>query len=255
MNAKSVKNILFGAAAALSIVAVGFTSCGGKAAQSQGRPETPQNQADSVTSQPPAPAGSLTATSEHDERGPTAEAQAPATTAGGGTEKQESETCEEAALKPDSLFRDFGIGKAFNENFALQTALLDARSKMQHQLKLLTTFAVKRLYTKKGGSADTQIVINTSVFEKIATSARLICRDVYADADGDYKVYAAIELSDDALAKIHKEISKNIEAAAGISEEEYVNEMKKMRLIFLAVDGKDLSEKAKKLRQRLLEER
>ncbi|MDR2727573.1 MAG: hypothetical protein LBB56_00450 [Chitinispirillales bacterium] len=193
----------------ISIAAVGLISCGGKAVSNQGYSGTTQV-------------------------APTTKAQASAATRGVKLEKEE---CEEKGLEQGTV-REFGIGTADDEAFAVNIALLDARSKMAQQLEVLVSGAITNYNDKyrKGdasSSANKAEMRQEGYFERFLNNTRPICKNTYVKENGDYNVYVTIELDDGIMSQIHKQVSKDAEMDIDFKEHVFKEEMKEMRQKFL----------------------
>ena len=205
----SIKRVLF-IIAAISIAAVGLISCGGKAVSNQGYSGTTQS-------------------------APTTKAQASAATRGVKLEKEE---CEEKALEAGSPPREAGSGTADDEAFAVNIALLDARSKMAQQLEVLTFGAITNFFDKykKGDSRSSynhSEMRQAAYFERFLNNTRPICKNTYVKENGEYNVYVAIEIDDGIMSQIHNQISKDAEMDIDFKEHVFKEEMKDMRQKFL----------------------
>jgi hypothetical protein len=216
-----VKTKLFHAVAAVSVVAAGLISCGGKATQSQGYSggysgssqsqsysEAPRSR---PASQTPIPPGGL---------------------------KREKEECDQFADEPNSPYRSSGIGVSREESQAENMALGDARAKLAgvlaaHAVEALTKF--NQEYQKEDQrSFDMKQQMSQKVYyEKFLTGTPRRCKNTYDQADGTVKVTVAVELDDGRMSQIHKQISKDAKMDIDFSEHIFMEEMKEMRQQFL----------------------
>jgi len=171
---------------------------------------------------------------------PTTKAQAAASTRGVKLEKEE---CEEKAIEAGSPPREFGIGTADDEAFAVNLALLDARSKLAQQLEVLVSGAITNFnqkYKDKDGAASSYGKAQSfqeGYFEQFLSNTRPICKNTYAKENGDYNVYVAIEIDDGLLSRIQQAITTDREDAIDFKEHVFKEEMKEMRAKYL--EGKN----------------
>jgi hypothetical protein len=212
----SIRKALFGFTA-VSAVVVGIVGCGGS------KTATQQTTAS-------APVHSTVQT------GPTTQAQSQAATRGVKLEKEE---CEEKTLEAGTPPRDFGIGTADDEAFAVNLALLDARSKLAQQLEVMVTGAIENFNQKYKGKDGATSSYNKSsqlqqgYFEQFLQNTRPICKNTYVKESGEYNVYVAIELDDGMMSKVHEKLSSDGELDIDFKEHQFKEEMKDMRERFL----------------------
>jgi hypothetical protein len=139
--------------------------------------------------------------------------------------KLEKEECEEMVLERGAPPRDFGVGVADDESFALNLALLDARSKLAQQMQTLSNGVITKFnekYKNKDGSSSTgrEKMLQQNFFEELLAGTRPVCKNSYVKENGDYNVYVAIELDEKMMSKIKEAISKEAELEIKEHEEE-----------------------------------
>ncbi|MDR0667439.1 MAG: hypothetical protein LBF90_02325 [Prevotellaceae bacterium] len=129
--------------------------------------------------------------------------------------KLEKEECEELALKESENWRASGVGMSAKEIAAVQLAEHSAKGELARQLEE----SIFRLF---GGieSLGNKNPIRLS-------NLRIICRNTYLQKDGAYIVYVCIEMSENGLSNIYKELIGDV--PIDYSYKQFKTEMEKAR--------------------------
>lgn len=148
--------------------------------------------------------------------------------------KLQKEECEELALEQSKNLREAGNGISDKEAFAVNLALLDARSKLAQQLEVLVNGLIRNFNQQheadKGfASAGKASQIQQGYFEQFLTNTRPICKNTYVKEDGKYNVYVCVEMNEQQQKAMYKKLSDDKKVAVDFAEHQFLQEMDKAK--------------------------
>jgi hypothetical protein len=144
------------------------------------------------------------------------------------------EECEELALEATNSLRESGNGVSDKEAFAVNLALLDARSKLAQQLEVLVNGLIRNFNQQHEGDKEFSSVAKASqlqqgYFEQFLTNTRAVCKNTYVKEDGKYNVYVCVELGEQQIRAIHKKLSDDKKIAIDFAEKQFMDELNKAK--------------------------
>jgi hypothetical protein len=148
--------------------------------------------------------------------------------------KLQKEECEELALEATDNIREAGNGVSDKEAFALNLALLDARSKLAQQLEVMVNGLIRNFNQQHEGDQDFASMLKAgqvqqAYFEQFLTNTRPICKNTYVKDDGKYNVYVCIEMSEQMKKAMHKRLSDDKKIAIDFAEKQFIDELNKAK--------------------------
>jgi hypothetical protein len=148
--------------------------------------------------------------------------------------KIEKEECEEKALEPGTPPREAGNGVSDKESFAVNLALLDARSKLAQQLEVLVNGLIRNFNQQHEADKDFASVAKASqiqegYFEQFLTNTRAICKNTYVKEDGKFNVYVCVEMGEQQMSAMYKKLSDDKKLAVDFAEKQFMDELNKAK--------------------------
>ena len=145
--------------------------------------------------------------------------------------KLQKEECEEMALEGSPNLRESGNGISDKESFAVNLALLDARSKLAQQLEVLVNGLTRRFNQQReldGNFASTEKAsqIQQAYFEQFLTNTRPVCKNTYVREDGKYNVYVCVEMNEQQQKALYKKLSDDQKIRIDFDEHQFLKELK-----------------------------
>ena len=162
---------------------------------------------------------------------PVTEAQRQAANRGTKLQKEE---CEEMALEASNNLRESGNGISDKEAFAVNLALLDARSKLAQQLEVLVNGLIRNFNQQHEANKDFASVgkasqIQQGYFEQFLTNTRLVCKNTYVKEDGKYNVYVCVEMNEQQQKAMYKKLSDEKKIAVDFAEHQFLKDLEKAK--------------------------
>jgi hypothetical protein len=144
------------------------------------------------------------------------------------------EECEELAIEATSNLREAGNGVSDKESFAVNLALLDARSKLAQQLEVLVNGLIRSFDQQHAGDKEFSSVAKASqlqqgYFEQFLTNTRAVCKNTYVKEDGKYNVYVCIEMGEQQIKAMYKKLSDDKKIAIDFAEKQFMDELNKAK--------------------------
>jgi hypothetical protein len=144
------------------------------------------------------------------------------------------EECEELALEATANLRESGNGVSDKEAFAVNLALLDARSKLAQQLEVLVNGLIRNFNRQHEADKDFASMakatqLQQAYFEQFLTNTRSICKNTYVKQDGKYNVYVCIEMGEQMLRTMHRKLSDDKKIAIDFAEKQFLDELNKAK--------------------------
>jgi hypothetical protein len=144
------------------------------------------------------------------------------------------EECEELALEATANIREAGNGVSDKEAFALNLALLDARSKLSQQLEVSVNGMIRKFNQQHEADKDFASTakageVQQAYFEQFLTDTRLICKNTYVKEDGKYNVYVCIEMDEQKKRSMYKKLSDDKKIAIDFAEKQFLDELDKAK--------------------------
>jgi hypothetical protein len=148
--------------------------------------------------------------------------------------KLKKEECEELALEATTNLRESGNGVSDKESFALNLALLDARSKLAQQLEVMVNGLIRNFNQQHEADKDFASMakagqLQQAYFEQFFTNTRPICKNTYVKEDGKYNVYVCIEMGEQMKKAMHKKLSDDKKIAVDFAEKQFLDELNKAK--------------------------
>jgi hypothetical protein len=148
--------------------------------------------------------------------------------------KLAKEECEELALEAISNLRETGNAVSDRESFAVNLALLDARSKLAQQLQVMVNGLIRNFNQQHEADKDFASVAKASqiqqgYFEQFLENTRIICKNTYIKEDGKYNAYVCIEIGEQQLKEMHKKLSDENKIAVDFAEKQFLDELEKAK--------------------------
>jgi hypothetical protein len=146
----------------------------------------------------------------------------------------QKEECEELALEQVENLRESGNGISDKEAFAVNLALLDARSKLAQQLEVLINGLIRNFNQQHEADDDFASTakagqIQQGYFEQFLTNTRAICKNVYVKEDGKYNVYVCVEMGEQQQRAMYKKLSDDKKIAVDFAEHQFLQELEKAK--------------------------
>jgi hypothetical protein len=166
-----------------------------------------------------------------EQKAPTTAAQAQSAKRGLKLEKEE---CEELALEATDNLRESGNGVSDKEAFAVNLALLDARSKLAQQLEVLTNGLIRNFNQQhEAGEGFASVAkagdLQQGYFEQFLTNTRPICKNTYVKEDGKYNVFVCIEMGDQQKKNLYKKLSNDQKIVVDFAEKQFMDDLNKAK--------------------------
>jgi hypothetical protein len=167
----------------------------------------------------------------YEQKKPSTEAQAAAANRGLKVQKEE---CEEMALEETASLRESGNGISDRESFAVNLALLDARSKLAQQLEVMVNGLIRNFnqqHEASGGFASVakEGQIQQAYFEQFLANTRPVCKNTYVKEDGKYNVYVCIEMDEQQKKAMYSKLSSDKKIAVDFAEKQFMDELNKAK--------------------------
>ena len=148
--------------------------------------------------------------------------------------KLQKEECEELALEATTNLREAGNGISDKEAFAVNLALLDARSKLAQQLEVLVNGLIRNFNQqyeadKDFASAGKAGQVQQGYFEQFLTNTRPICKNTYVKEDGKYNVYVCVEMNEQQQKAMYKKLSNDKKIAVDFAEHQFLQDLEKAK--------------------------
>ena len=148
--------------------------------------------------------------------------------------KLQKEECEAMALAATDNLRESGNGISDSESFAVNIALLDARSKLAQQIEVLISGMIRTFNQQhQAGQASSSVSKSSQIqqgyFDQFLTNTRPICQNTYVKEDGKYNVYVCLEMNVQQQKAMHKKLSEDKKIAIDFEESQFLKELSKAK--------------------------
>jgi hypothetical protein len=148
--------------------------------------------------------------------------------------KLAKEECEDLALEATTNLRESGNGVSDKEAFAVNLALLDARSKLAQQLEVMVNGLIRNFNQQHEADKDFASIAKASqlqqgYFEQFLSNTRPICKNTYVKEDGKYNVYVCIEMNEQMKKTMYRKLSDDKKIVIDFAEKQFLDELNKAK--------------------------
>jgi len=145
--------------------------------------------------------------------------------------KMDKEECEKEAF--GSPKRASGIGTSQSERLAKNSAVLDARANLVAAIQSVVMGMIKNFDQEHQVGANmnkaSDFVNQTGEEQKAlidaVISSRITCSNTYAQTDGSYRVYVCVEMNDESIANLYRQLSRDKKISIDYEESRFREEM------------------------------
>jgi hypothetical protein len=148
--------------------------------------------------------------------------------------KLEKEECEALSVQESKSWRASGNGVSPKESFARSIAELDAKTRLARQLEEQINALIQTFNQQHAAGATQDLVgknseVATGYADKLLRNVKIICNNTYVKEDGSYNVYVCVEMGEETLSGIHKQLTDDKKLSIDFAEHQFKQEMEKAK--------------------------